>query len=65
MKPLLGLFLMSWCYTCFGCGRGQGKLDVDVFIVTRGAKAKQNLVELFRKNQLPNSLPKSLPDTPE
>jgi guanyl-specific ribonuclease Sa len=51
MKPLLGLFLLSCCFTCFGCGGGQGqsqgKLDGDVFIVTAGAQnVKLGLVEV-------------------
>jgi hypothetical protein len=49
MKTLLSIFLVSCCFTCFGCSRvrGQGKLDGDVFIVTEGAQnVKLGLVEV-------------------
>jgi hypothetical protein len=47
MKSLLGLFVMSCFFTCFGCSRAQGKLDGEVFIVTQGAESvKLGLVEV-------------------
>ena len=47
MKYLLGLFLASCCLMFFGCGRSQGKLDGDVFIVTEEAQnVRLGLVEV-------------------
>jgi len=47
MKPILGLFVVSCCFVSSGCGRGQGKLDGDVFIVTQSAEnVKLGLVEV-------------------
>jgi hypothetical protein len=47
VKYLFGFVVMSCCFACFGCSRGLGKLDGDVFIVTQGAEnVKLGLVEV-------------------
>jgi hypothetical protein len=47
MKSLMGLFLVSCCFACSGCGRGRGKLDGHVFLVTQdGQNVKLGLVDV-------------------
>lgn len=47
LKYLSGFVMISCFFACFGCSRGQGKLDGDVFIVTQGAEnVKLGLVEI-------------------